>query len=321
MRSLATLLLLAVPAVAADQVNILPEGRIDLKPTPRDATVPHSPYSYPASYKGLHDGKFPEPQPIPEMDARKPKELVGDRRFFAPMAWGAAALSPDGKLLACGGTRVITLFDAKTGLEDGKVYGDFDGVNWLRFAPDSKRLYSTTVYGNVRVWDAVKKLELAAFAAESFSLTPDAKVCAGIEWDRELIKEKDSLDVRSRPIVRVRTTADWKCVAAVSLGEFVPKSVAVSPDGKLLALGGTDGSVRVIDPKDEKELAVLEKVAETVDLLAFSPNGKTVAAAFRNPQRGSAAPHAVTLWDYATDKKGRVLEPTIDDKANRNAGV
>ena len=149
MRSLAILLLLAVPAVAADQVNILPEGRIDLKPTPRDATVPFSPYSYPASYKGLHDGKFPEPTAIPEMDARKPKDLVGDRRFFAPMAWGAAALSPDGKLLACGGTRVVTLFDAKTGLEDGKLYGDFDGVNWLRFSPDSKRLYSTTTSGSI----------------------------------------------------------------------------------------------------------------------------------------------------------------------------
>ena len=100
MRSLVALLLLAGPAVAADQVNILPEARIDLKPTPRDATVPHSPYSYPASYKGLYDGKFPEPEPIPEMDARKPKELGAEadtlfKGLGDPVAAASIALSAD----------------------------------------------------------------------------------------------------------------------------------------------------------------------------------------------------------------------------------
>ena len=110
-------------------------------------------------------------------------------------------------------------------------------------------------------------------------------------------------------------------MAAISLGEFVPKSVAISPDGKRLAVGGKDGTVRVIDPKEEKELFVLDSIAETVDLLAFSPDGKTLAAADRNKPRGSDAPHKVFVWDYAFLKKATALEPTIPVEANREEQV
>jgi len=55
--------------------------------------------------------------------------------------------------------------------------------------------------------------------------------------------------------------------------------VAISPDGKLVAAGSVDNSLKLWDADSGEERASLENVGDRVRGVAFSPDGKTLATA------------------------------------------
>jgi WD40 repeat protein len=86
-------------------------------------------------------------------------------------------------------------------------------------------------------------------------------------------------------------------------------AVAWSPKGSVIASGGTDGHVIFLDPKTGKELR-RAKIAgrngsSTVNALAFSPDGKTIAAAVELGAGKSA--HRAVLVDVASGEQGEHL--------------
>lgn len=79
------------------------------------------------------------------------------------------------------------------------------------------------------------------------------------------------------------------CVFAETLAAVL--SVAISPDGKLLAASDTKGEIRIWQMTDGKQLLVCKQDATMVWSLSFSPNGKTLA---------SCDDKVVRLWDVET---------------------
>lgn len=77
------------------------------------------------------------------------------------------------------------------------------------------------------------------------------------------------------------------------------RSLAFSPDGKILALALYDGKIKLLDAGTGKEQQVLSGHANGVNCVVFSPDGLTLASA--------SLDHTAKLWDVKTGKEKMTL--------------
>ncbi len=169
----------------------------------------------------------------------------------------------------------------------------------LAYSPDGQRIASGSahwgrdVQGEVKVWDANTGQELFSFRDQPYSImslafSPDATVLASasVIWGAGRRRG----DVRVRDLKTGQERLSIPCDSDVF-------SVAFSPDGRVLAMGCSNGIIRLCDSSTGKEQRVLAGHGSTVFSVCFSPDGAWLASGSNDS--------SVRVWDA---RDGRELK-------------
>ncbi|MET7336837.1 serine/threonine-protein kinase [Nonomuraea sp. NPDC005650] len=219
-------------------------------------------------------------------------QLGGLERLAAlPVSPTAMALSPGGTLLAVGTAAParVTLWNLTTGTKDRTIpVQGASEVGGLAFSPDGTTLavapFQETVtppannWRDVQLWDVrrgVRTRTLSVPGGSGLVFRPDGRELAVNGADGALV----SLDTAAAVTRPFGESADGV------------RAIAYSPDSKVVATGALAAGVTLWSAADRRQLAHLPlKGFGAVDVLAFSPDGRTLAVGGSN---------RVQLWDVA----------------------
>ncbi len=209
------------------------------------------------------------------------------------------AISPDGRILATGGgdTRggELKLWDVAIGKLLGSLTPYQNTLNALAFSPDGKWLASGSHDYKVQVWDVAKRQQRDSFAVEdhtiralAFSADNKRLACAGTKqvkvWD---------LATRKQIVSFERIVESWR--------------PAFSPDLKLLASPNYQ-EIDLWDTATGKERTILSEQRGAVHPVAFSGDGKLLAAASAVNVGEFHYQGQIKLWEVATGKERSTLK-------------
>jgi cytochrome c len=206
----------------------------------------------------------------------------------APIA--ALAVSPDGTTLASASWDQTVRLWPLAGGAARVLEGHTQNVNSVAFAPDGRTLVSVSYDQSVRIWSLVG-------APPTVVALPSPLNAVAIGGNGEI----------------ATGGADGKLYlltgAGAAAGEVVagPKpviSIAISPDGALLAAASVGGSVAVIDRKTRALARTLVGPGLPVWSVAFMPNSRTLLT--------GGADNIIRRWDAVT---GDPVDPLLLEAA------
>jgi WD40 repeat protein len=262
---------------------------------------------------------------------------LGTVRWRTGSSFGpfGSALGNDGRSLFVSGGEALRIFNVDTGELMRTIRGHEGGINCLALSPDGKMLASA---GSTRafLWDVasgkqLRPLKVSGVSTLAFSPDGTKLITGGQDhehsvriFDCQTGKEQLRLLWHSRQVDYIACTPDGnKLVTASSsegkvlvtdmtTGEVVrtfqspnvyETTVALSPDGKMLAVadtryaGGHPRTVlRLFDLTTGRESRALPGVQQRTVALIFSPDGKTLV---------SSGEKDVHVWDVATGAEKR----------------
>jgi len=209
-------------------------------------------------------------------DATKPAQAIPTRSF-------GIAVSPDGKTIATLGNG-IELWDATKGTALRK----FNATgNWLHWSGDGSALIATS-YGAVNVYEAADGKK--RFTIDLLGTAPHATWSSA---GRMLLAGQGSNRLTCIDPLTGKT------VATLTDDKAIWSSAAVAPGGKQIAVGATDGSVRVYEIAGEKLLHKLTAHTSAVNAIAWSENAAYFAT--------GSADKSVRIWNVAKGMEERAF--------------
>lgn len=241
--------------------------------------------------------------------------------------------SPDGKILVSSSNESISFWDSSTRKLIKQVPGQSNvRVQNVAFGKDNKEIAAGVRGDSIIVWDLKTDQPLAAPLTGhdgligGVALSPDGVMVASVGGDMNTILwDTNSYGVGQVFLTNTRTdtvavSPDGKFLATGTGGIlnvwdihekklFMPslkghtsiqRSIAFSPDSKLMASPAADGRIILWDLTTQQQVSpILDGKHGFVWQVTFSPNGKTLASANDDG--------TVSLWDLASLKESSQL--------------
>lgn len=203
---------------------------------------------------------------------------------FVFMLLAALSLAPARAAVAQGGAEA----PAAPGWKLKHTLRGHTGVVYsAAFLPDGRRLATSGDDGSVRVWNVETGRQLLRVAASESTVSDLA-----VSPDGRLVVA--AIDDDNAPAVKVFDARTLRLVRTLRGGHTGGLfEVAFSPNGRVLASGGKDKTVKLWDVRTWRLLRTLEGHSNFVTSLAFTPDGRALASA------GAERDNTVMLWDVA----------------------
>jgi len=231
------------------------------------------------------------------------------------VSW-AVAFSPDGKTVASGGRNgdAIRLRDTQTGNLIRTLKGHSNDVYTIAFSPDGKTLASGGFDETIKLWDTQTGALLGTLKEQSqvysVAFSPDGRLLVSGNsggminfWDPQTGILKRTIQRRKSKRSPGNGHSSTVC------------SISFAPDGKILASGSGDNSIKLWDVRTGNLIKTIIGTQKSpsgrrldeirIKCIAFSPDGKTLASG--GWDRTNA------LWDVQTGQLKAVFEEHTGD--------
>ena len=245
-------------------------------------------------------------------------------QFWHPGGVTSIAFSPDSRVIALGGQdHAIRLWDIERGVCLRVLEGQEEYISSVFFSPDGTLIGSVAARQTIRVWDVksgklhqeVRSNSKCIYAA---TFMPSTRLAALVEergslglWD---VGNNDHVEINLKtpsfdnllvfsPNGRMTLSIGGTtfCLGETESGKILLKSdanldwalsVALSPDGRVIALGRADGEIHLWNTsKGECQRVLTTPAGDFINSVAFSHDGRLVA---------SGEDCRVRLWDVET---------------------
>jgi WD40 repeat protein len=219
-----------------------------------------------------------------------------------PVGDYAGAVSPDRRVFALGSrTGRVRMLDLSSG-RIRSLRGSHDGrMLRMRFTPDGRTLVTTGMDGQVLAWDVERRTVVERFAGhtrpiDGLDMTRDGSTLITASEDTRAILWDLAGDRRldRRFLVGRRFERD-----------FAARGIAVSPDGRTLAIGHSDGAVDLFDTLTLRRRGIVGALDGAAISIDFSPDGGLLAV--------TGIGGRITLWNARTLAPAGELEGVSAD--------